>query len=324
MRAPAGEGPDVTVSIVSMNRRELVLALLESLEPDVGGPLDVDVVIVDNGSEDGTVAAVQERFEWARVIAQDQRAGFGANHNRVMRETGGRYVYLLSHDARVEPGSLERLVAYMDAHPVVGALAPRIVYPDGRPQASAWRFPSPVATALGTLTLSRVGIVQSKGEEPRRVDWAMGAALLLRREALDRVGLFDEGFFMYSEEKDLCRRLADAGYETHFFPHVSVVHHDSALRAAVPAERVAEEWRSRHRYWCKHHSPTGARVAAALTGAQYAARAAIANLVLRDRAFAARMRRHARAARRVEGPGLRELAEEWNRTRAEAGEPARR
>ena len=101
----------------------------------------------------------------------------------------------------------------------------------------------------------------------------MGAALVLRRAALDEVGLFDEGFFMYSEETDLCRRLADAGWETWLVPEAVVVHHDSALRGELPRERIAEEWRSRHRYWRKHHSPAGARVAATLTGAQYAARA---------------------------------------------------
>ncbi len=101
-------------------------------------------------------------------------------------------------------------------------------------QASAWRFPSPAVSAVGTLSLARVGVVQSGGAEPHRVDWAMGAALMLRRAALDRTGFFDEGFFMYSEETDLCRRLAHAGYETHFLPDVTVVHHDSALRGDVP------------------------------------------------------------------------------------------
>jgi N-acetylglucosaminyl-diphospho-decaprenol L-rhamnosyltransferase len=312
--------PDVTVSIVSASRRDLLLAALASLERDVSGPLSVEVVVLDNASEDGSAAAVRERFPWVHVVAEDRRAGFGANHNRVIRATRGRYVYVLSHDAEVEPGSLQRLVAYMDAHPEAGVLAPRIVYPDGRPQPSAWRFPSPAHAALATLTLARAGSVQSRGDEPRRVDWAMGCALLLRRAALERVGLFDERFFMYSEETDLSRRLAAAGYETHFFPLVTVRHHDSRLRVDVPRERINEEWRSRHRYWRKHHSPLAARVASTLTGIQYAARAALANLVFRDPVFAARMRHHARCALRgVSGPGLREAAEEWNRERETVG-----
>jgi GT2 family glycosyltransferase len=247
------------------------------------------------------------------VIAQPFRAGFGANHNRVIRETSGRYVYVLSHDARVEPGGLEHLVAYADAHPEVGLVAPRIRYPDGRAQASAWRFPSPPAAALGAVTLARAGVVQSRGDDPHRVDWAMGCALLVRREALERVGLFDEGFFMYSEETDLARRLADSGWETHFFPAATVFHHDSSLRAAVPRERLNEEWRSRRRYLRKHGSERSARAAELLLGIEYGLRG-LAGAVLRDRAFAGRMLYQARCAwRGVPGPGLRELADAWNR-----------
>jgi GT2 family glycosyltransferase len=311
---------DVTISIVNFRRADRLLPLLESLQLDLASPLDVEIVVLDNASEDGSVEAVRDRHPDVRVIAQAHRAGFGANHNRVIRDSVARWIYLLSHDAEVEPGSLATLVEYGDARPRVGAVAPRIRHPDGRQQPSAWRFPSPATAALATPTLARVGVVQSTGEVPRRVDWAMGAALLLRREALEQVGLFDEGFFMYSEETDLLHRFAAAGYETHFLPEVTVIHHDSALREEAPRERIAEEWRSRHRYWRKHHSPAGARVAALLTGAQYAARASLAAALRtagRDRfpaTFPTRMRLHARSAwRGPEGPGLREGAEAWNR-----------
>jgi GT2 family glycosyltransferase len=205
------------------------------------------------------------------------------------------------------------MVAHLDANPRVAALGPRLVYPDGRPQASAWCFPSPATSALGLLTLGRAGVVQSRGGETRDVDWAMAAALLLRREALDEVGLFDEEFFIYSEETDLSRRLRRAGWRTQYFPQVTVVHHESQFSAGIPERRINEMWRGRHRYWRKHHSAAGARVAAVTTGAQYAARALLKR---RDRDFAGRMRLHARDAVRVRGPGLRELADEWNREHA--------
>jgi N-acetylglucosaminyl-diphospho-decaprenol L-rhamnosyltransferase len=325
MHERAAGGPDVVVSIVNASRRDTLLPLLASLEPELDGPLAVEVVVLDNASDDGSADAVRERFPWARVIEQRHRAGFGANHNRVIRETTGRYVVLLSHDAEWHPGELAPAIAYLDDHPAVGALAPRIRYPDGRVQASAWRFPTPLVSLLGTLTAGRAGVVQSRDSGPRRVDWAMGAALLLRRAALEAAGGFDERFFMYSEETDLLRRFAQLGYETHFFPAVTVVHHESAMRAAVPRERIAEEWRSRHAYWRKHHSPAGARVAAAATAVQYGVRAAAATLLLRDRELAARMRLHARSAwRGPQGPGLRELVEGWNREHAREPEPARR
>jgi GT2 family glycosyltransferase len=138
----------------------------------------------------------------------------------------------------------------------------------------------------------------------------MASALLLRREALDEVGLFDEEFFIYSEETDLCRRLRGAGWRTQYFPHVTVVHHESQFSAGIPERRINEMWRGRHRYWRKHHSAAGAAVASLCTGTQYAARGL---LRAGDRDFAGRMRLHARDAIRVRGPGLRELAEEWNR-----------
>lgn len=315
--------PDVSVSIVNTSSRELLLACLASLEGDLHGPITVEVVVLDNASEDGSAEAVAELFPWARVIAQPFRAGFGANHNAVIRATTGRYLYVLNEDATVEPGSFERLVGYLDEHPAVAALAPRIRYPDGREQASAWRFPTPGAAALGALTLARAGIVQSGGDETRPVDWAMACALLLRRGALDEAGLFDEGFFIYSEETDLARRFEAAGYETHYFPAVTAFHHVSQFSARIPERRIAEEWRSRRRYWHKHHSRSGARIAGLLTGVQYAVRAVVASVAVRlpgrplgrlDRAAPARFRLHARSAwRGPQGPGLRELAVDWNR-----------
>jgi GT2 family glycosyltransferase len=301
---------DVSVSIVNTNSRELLLACLGSLQQSVArrGEGLVEIVVLDNASEDGSVDAVRGRFPDVRVIAQERRAGFGANHNTVIRATTGRYVYVLNEDTTSDDWAFARLAAHLDAYPRIAALGPRIVYPDGRHQDSAWRFPSPAVAALGLLSLGKLGVTQSRGIAPRRVDWVMGAALLLRREALDEVGLFDEEFFLYSEEVDLQLRLRRAGWGVEYFPDATVVHHESQFSAGIPERRINEMWRSRHRYWRKHHSAAGARLAALATGTQYAARAAVG----RDPSFRARMRLHARDSRRVDGPGLRELAEEWN------------
>jgi N-acetylglucosaminyl-diphospho-decaprenol L-rhamnosyltransferase len=303
----AERGRDLSVSIVNTNSRELLLACLDS----VSGT-EAEIVVLDNASEDGSAAAVRERFPEIRVIAQDFRAGFGANHNTVIRATTGRYVYVLNEDTTAGDWSFDRLVTYLDAHPRVAVLGPKLVYPDGRRQDSAWRFPTPLVSALGLLTLGRVGVKQSTGDSPRAVDWVMGAALVLRREALDEVGLFDEDFFLYSEEVDLQFRLHRAGWEVHYVPEVTVVHHESQFSAGIPERRINEMWRSRHRYWRKHHSGPGARVAAISTGAQYAARALLAPVARHDPGLGSRMRLHARDAWRVTGPGLRELADDWN------------
>jgi N-acetylglucosaminyl-diphospho-decaprenol L-rhamnosyltransferase len=297
---------DLSVSIVNTNSRELLLACLESLK---GGQTPVELVVLDNASEDGSADAVRERSPDVHVIAQPFRAGFGANHNTVIRATEGRYVYVLNEDTTANDWAFDRIVAYLDAHPRVAALGPRLVYPDGRLQDSAWRFPTPLVSTLGLLTVGKVGVKQSGGERPHPVDWVMGAALVLRREALDEVGLFDEEFFLYSEEVDLQFRLRQAGWEVHYFPDATVVHHESQFSAEIPERRINEMWRSRHRYWHKHHSGAGARLAALATGGQYALRAAVAPLAHRS---ARRMLLHTRDAWRVTGPGLRELADDWN------------
>jgi N-acetylglucosaminyl-diphospho-decaprenol L-rhamnosyltransferase len=295
---------DVSVSLVNTNSRELLLACLETLRGN-----NAEIVVLDNASEDGSADAVRRRFPHVRVLAQGFRAGFGANHNTVIRATSGRYVYILNEDTTADDWAFDRIVAYLDAHPRVAALGPRLVYPDGRTQASAWRFPTPAVSTLGLLTVGKVGVKQSGSEEPRAVDWVMGAALVLRREALEEVGLFDEDFFLYSEEVDLQFRLRQAGWAVHYFPAATVVHHESQFSAEIPERRINEMWRSRHRYWRKHHSGVGARIAALATGGQYAVRAIAAPLVHRN---ARRMLLHARDSWRVRGPGLRELADEWN------------
>ena len=200
-------------------------------------------------------------------------------------------------------------VAVPDLRDALEVLGPRLVYPDSRLQDSAWRFPTPLISTLGLLTVGKLGIKQSRGDAARAVDWVMGAALVLRREALDQVGLFDEDFFLYSEEVDLQFRLRDAGWQVHYFPAATVVHHESQFSAEIPERRINEMWRSRHRYWHKHHTGAGARVAALATGAQYVVRAAGAPLAHRS---TRRMLLHARDSWRVSGPGLRELAEDCN------------
>jgi GT2 family glycosyltransferase len=299
--------PHISISIVNTNSRELLLACLRSLDG-----ADAEIVVLDNASEDGSVEAVQSAFPAVKVIAQPFRAGFAANHNTVIRATTGRYVYVLNEDTTSEDWTLDRIVAHLDEHTRVAALGPRLVYPDGRQQDSAWRFPSPSVSTFALLTLGRVGVKQSHGATWRPVDWVMGAALVLRRDALQHIGLFDEGFFLYSEEVDLQRRLRGAGWEVHYFPEATVVHHESQFSATIPARRINEMWRSRHRYWRKHHSPLGGGIAAVTTGLQYAVRAALAPIVRRNGHTSGRIWLHARDAVHVSGPGLRELADDWN------------
>ena len=316
----------VAVLVVTMDTRDDVLACLASLQ----GEPDVEIAVLDNVSGDGTAGAIRERYPAVRVIEADRRRGFGANNNILIRATEAPYVYLLNPDTVSQPGSVAALADVLDANPRVAAVGPRVVFGNGRVQDNAWRFPSPATCVRAALTLGRGGITQSGGDTPRQVEWAMACALMLRRSALDEVGLFDEGFFMYSEETDLERRLAQVGHEVRWTPATTVVHHQGHSTAAVPERRVNEEWRGRHRYWVKHHSPTGRRVAACALGVQYALLTVIGAVLLR---LPARLRpvpvapsdptiwrlgsRNAFAG--VRGPGLEELAAEFNSRREAAG-----
>jgi len=319
----------VAIAIVSMETRDDVLACLASLQTEQ----DAEIVVLDNASTDGTVEAIRERYPDVRVIDQAFRAGFGANNNTLIRATTAPYVYLLNPDTVSEEGSVRRLADVLDRDRRAAAVGPRVVFGDGRVQDTAWRFPSPVTCLRAAVTLGRGGITQSGSATPRRVDWAMACALMVRRSALDEVGLFDEGFFMYSEETDLERRLADAGWEVRFTPAVTVVHHQGRSSAAVPERRVNEQWRGRHRYWLKHHSALGRRVAATALGVQYSLLAAVGSVLLRAperlrpvpvaASDPATWRLSARNAFvGVGGPGLEELAAEFNSRRDAAGPDA--
>ena len=157
---------EVTVSIFNTNGRELLLACLDSLHRSLTGEVAVEIAVLDNASEDGSVDAVRERFPGVRVIPQQFRAGFPANHNRVIRETSGRYVFVLNEDTASDDWGFARLVAALDRDPHIGALGPKLAYPDGRQQPSAWRFPSPLVSLLGVPTVGQAGIRQSRGEHP--------------------------------------------------------------------------------------------------------------------------------------------------------------
>jgi GT2 family glycosyltransferase len=317
-------GTKVVVSIVNTNGRDHLLACLESLDAS-----EAEIVVLDNASDDGSVEAVHERFPGVRVIAQPLRAGFGTNHNSVLRATKSEYVLVLNEDTQVSPGSLDTLVRYLDEHPNVAVAGPLIRGFDGLRQGSAWRLMTIRVQLTWALTLGRRGAVVSHGSTPKRVDAVAAGATLYRRRALEEAGLFDEAYFMFGEEADLARRLTRLGYETHYVPTAEILHHGQQATAHVPERQINEFWRSLDIYLGRYHSPLEARVLRWLTGLGYAfavvAAAIGGRLPRRLRPAGAESwnprayRLHVRNAFRGDrDPGLRELAEDWNRARGVA------
>jgi N-acetylglucosaminyl-diphospho-decaprenol L-rhamnosyltransferase len=317
------ERPDVSVSIVNHENRDAVLAGLEALAKDGERSARLELIVVDNASEDGSAAAIRARFPEVELVADGRRRGFGANHNLAMERARGEYGLLLNDDTVVLPGAIDTLAGYLRDHPSVAVAAPRVVDGQGRTQASAWPLPTPARDLLGAVTVGRALGTQSRGTAPRRVGWVLGCALLVRRSAFLDAGAFDEGFFMYSDEIDLCARLAASGLETHWVPSASVVHEGQASTGGhASPERAVEMARSRRRYWQKHYGRGGAAVARAAVGAQFAA-LAVGSRVLGRPSQAFRLQARETWGRAAQ-PGLREQADEWNRSRDVTGTPEAR
>lgn len=318
---------DVTVSIVHASKPELTLECLDSLHQDLKRRCSIEIVVLDNAADDDLSHAIAERFSSVRVIGQSWRAGFGANHNAIIRATESRYVFVLNPDTSVPAGSIDRLVDYLDSHSEAAVAGPLLRGFDGRQQGSAWRLPTIPVQLIWALTLGRRGAVLSRGKTPRKVGAVSASAMLVRRQAIVDAGCFDEAYFMFSEEADLARRLHPLGLECHYVPDAEVLHHGQQSTAHVPENQINESWRSLDLYLARYHSPTGARVLRALTGLGYALALAAAEVGrylprrLRpagaDSWNPAAYRLHVRAAfRGVRSPGLRELAEDWNRARS--------
>jgi len=257
---PATAVPLVSAVVVSWNAREDLLRCLASLRTQ---PVPVETIVVDNASADGSVAAVQASFPKACVVENAGNEGFARANNRGLREARAPYVLILNPDAELRPDALQVLVRHLDEHPQVGAVAPRTRNEDGSIQVSFGRdlsFGSEWSQrrlvrgvrAREKSVLLEVEALASRAWEP---DWVSGSCLLARREAIDAVGGFDEGFFLYEEDADLCRRLRLAGWRIAFTPEAEVVHRLGRSMARSPVRARAEYHRSHVRYYRKHNGP---------------------------------------------------------------------
>jgi hypothetical protein len=284
--------PDVTVVIPSWNTRELLDACLRSLERVRGQRLEI--VVVDNASADGSADHVARAFPAVVLVRNERNEGFARASNQGMRLARGRHVLLLNSDTEILGDALGELVRFLDAHPGYAAVAPRLVHPDGRTQRTVQAFPNlwtPLffATPLErwlprSRELERYFLRGWDQESSADVDQPPAACLLLRREVLERVGLFDEELWLFFNDVDLSRRMRAAGFRTRYLAEARVLHHVGASTAKF-AGFVAEWQKNRLAYYRKHHG----RLAGAWV--KLCASLAFADWALRQ--LAARMRRRA-------------------------------
>jgi N-acetylglucosaminyl-diphospho-decaprenol L-rhamnosyltransferase len=272
--------PILSYCVVNTNGRELLLACLSAIERTHPAGVEHEVLVLDNASEDGSAAAVRALGGEIRLIALEQRAGKAENDSTLMREANGRYCLLLNEDSELRPGGTAALIAALDADPKAAAAGAQLLDSTGKPVPCAWRFPGVGTAAAGALFLHRWLTVESKGTATRRVDWAQSSALLVRREAAASVDYMDPAFFVYYDECDFARRLADAGWHSLFVPAAEAVHHDQLstdLARGLP--RIVEFHRNRDLYMRKHHGRVAALMVRVLTAWSYALRALAATFM---------------------------------------------
>ena len=261
--------PDASIVIISFNTRELLRECLSDLYRQQG--ISFETLIVDNASRDGSADMVADEFPMVRLIRKTVNLGFAAANNAAFPLARGRYVVLLNSDAFLKPDALAQGVRLMDAHPRTGIAGGRLVGRDGSWQPAARMSPSVLNDFL-TLTglaakyprsrfFGRADRTWSDPSQAASVDWVTGAFAIIRADALRRVGDFDERFFLYYEEVDLCRRFRAAGYEVSYWPGIVVVHlggESSKTMEHLSMSRTGAQialWRMRSEflYYRKHH-----------------------------------------------------------------------
>jgi N-acetylglucosaminyl-diphospho-decaprenol L-rhamnosyltransferase len=245
---------DVTAVTVTLNGLPWIERCLESL----GG---LDTIVVDHGSSDGTLDVVRDRFPDVRLIEQ-ANTGYGAGLNAGFRASSPRYWLVINSDAWVVDDAVDRLVAFADAHPDAAVVAPRLRNPDGTLQRSVRGFPTLWRLATEYFFLRKLAprshalnafyAGDFDHDSVRPVEWVMGSCFLVRRSAADAVGLFDEDFFLFSEETDWCYRFHEAGWAVWFTPEAETVHVGGATHGG---RMFVENVRGHVRWFAKHRGP---------------------------------------------------------------------
>jgi GT2 family glycosyltransferase len=300
---------EVAAAVVSYQTREHLRACLASLEAERAS----EIWVVDNGSTDGSVAMVREEFGAVRLVEPGANLGYGAAVNLVAARTATPWLVAANADVAVEPGALAALLRAGSRDPRAGAVAPRLLLPDGSTEHSVHPFPGLGFTAAFALGLTRPvaeRLCLAGAWDPsraRRVPWAIGAFLLLRREAWDAVGGFDERHWLFAEDLDLGWRLRRAGWATRYEPGARVHHAGSAATGAFGAER-AERWqRATYAWLLRRRGLAVTRAIAALNVLGALGRAALARDRSRRATFLGWARLHWRTGLRTAQHALRQV-----------------
>jgi len=275
---------ELSIVIVNWNTRDLLVQCLESVyahSPDG----EFEVFVVDNASTDGSAQMVRERFPQVQLIENSENVGFARANNQVITLAKGRYVLLLNSDAIVLPGAISAMVMFMKQHARIGVLGPALLDEEENVQPSWAKFPTIWSELRGVHHRDREPFLDptQSGQpvEAYQVDWMAGACLLVRKEAIEQVGLMDERFFLYSEETDWCWRIKAAGWHNVYYPQARVMHFEGSSSAQDLSRTYFFLYHSKILYMHKHFGVW--RAALLRTGfAVLAAGKALLRLILRQ------------------------------------------
>jgi N-acetylglucosaminyl-diphospho-decaprenol L-rhamnosyltransferase len=249
----------LSIIIVNWNTRDLLSDCLSSIyEPALD--IDFEIFVVDNASSDGSQIMIHDQFPDVKMIANSNNPGFAIANNQALRISSGEYVLLLNPDTTVKPGAIEKLVNFLDDFPEAGAAGARLLNQDGSLQRSA--FPKPTLFREfwrlfhldGLMYIAKYPMNRWSLNQVREVDILKGACLLIRRIALNQVGLLDEEYFMYSEEFDLCTRLTQSGWHLYWIPSAEVIHFGGQSTQQVAEEMFLQLYEGKIMYFRKHQS----------------------------------------------------------------------
>lgn len=256
----------LSIIIVTWNAKKYVWKCLKSLEQQ-GKDFSTEIILVDNASSDGAPELVREWFSHVRLIQNRRNFGFAKANNIGIKLSRGEYICLVNSDVNVPAGCLAKMLTYMERNPTIGILGPRMLGPDGKIQRSYMRFPTIWNCFCRALTLDSIfkgsrlfgGFLMTDFSSDRIADVEVlnGWFWVVRRKALDEVGLLDETFFMYGEDIDWCKRFHEGGWRTVYYPEAEAIHHGGASSSRAPVWSYVEMQRANLLYWKKHHGRLG-------------------------------------------------------------------
>jgi GT2 family glycosyltransferase len=246
----------LSVIIVNYNTKTLLRQCLKSVISHQSSVISYELIVVDNSSTDGSVAMVEKEFPSVKLIKNKENLGFAKANNQAIRFAQGRNILLLNSDTVVYKGALDSMVEFLDNHPEVGVVGPKLLNEDKTAQPSAGRFPSlPVVIVM--LFKEHFGgsrFVRASYDKIREVDWVMGAAMMVKKEILKKTGLLDENIFMYMEEVEWCYRIKKAGFKVYFYPQAKITHLGGASSRTGRQEPILNIYKGLVFFYEKHKS----------------------------------------------------------------------